>query len=259
MTFSTVFPIAYCTFVITLSGFTMWKVMWSVSTIQSSSENDSQPGQGLFFPMWLNAGLVALFVAQHSYLKTSQIGDYLRRHRITSSISRSIYVILTSVALQIIMALWTPITSYSLWRLNTDGSLLWWIFATIHVLSWASIYGGSVLLDLPDLIGIRQIYYFCLNLAETSDLKSTELQRLYKHKRHPGFMSIVVLLWITPFMSLDRFLLALAFTVYMAVAWEPTVDDRRYHQRQLERKQHEISYSNRRKQMQNSEFRNFRG
>lgn len=209
------------------------------------------------------------------------------------------------------MALWTPITSYSLWRLNTDGSLLWWIFATIHVLSWASIYGGSVLLDLPDLIGIRQvstfincvflyyitsnyaflfqIYYFCLNLAETSDLKSTELQRLYKHKRHPGFMSIVVLLWITPFMrycilyttvfvitnnytyiitpymirhfvfSLDRFLLALAFTVYMAVAWEPTVDDRRYHQRQLERKQHEISYSNRRKQMQNSEFRNFRG
>jgi hypothetical protein len=80
----------------------MWKVMWSVSTIQSSSENDSQPGQGLFFPMWLNAGLVALFVTQHSYLKTSQIGDYLRRHRITSSISRSIYVILTSVALQVV-------------------------------------------------------------------------------------------------------------------------------------------------------------
>jgi len=81
----------------------MWKFMLFVSNIQSSSEIDaSQPDQGLFFPMWLNAGLVALFVTQHSYLKTSQIGDYLRRHRITSSISRSIYVILTLVALQVV-------------------------------------------------------------------------------------------------------------------------------------------------------------
>ena len=65
--------------------------------------------------------------------------------------------------------------------------------------------------------------------------------------------------WLYYFSSLDRFLLALAFSLYMAVAWEPTLDDRRYHQRQLDRKHQEISYSNRRKQMQNSELRNFRG
>nr|CAH0102071.1 unnamed protein product [Daphnia galeata] len=231
MAISTLLPIIYCTIVIVLSGFTMWNLTWFVSNIKSSSQNSiSQPDQGVFFPMMFNAGLVVLFIAQHSFLKTNQIGSYLTRQRITSSIARSIYVILTSVTLQIIVAFWTPITSYC-----------------------------SVLLDLPDLIGIRQIYYFCLNLTEITDLKSTELQRLYSHKRHPSYVGILILLWVTPLMSLDRFLLALAFSLYMAVAWEPTLDDRRYHQRQLDRKHQEISYSNRRKQMQNSELRNFRG
>lgn len=44
----------------------------------------------------------------------------------------------------------------------------------------------------------------------------------------------------------------------MATAWEPTVDDKRYHHRQMLQKQQEISYSNRRKQM-NAEYRNYRG
>lgn len=79
-----------------------------------------------------------------------------------------------------------------------------------------------MILDLPDLVGIRQvdisfshficicfsldfpfsfqIYYFCLNVPEASDLKSTELQRLYTHKRHPSFLGFFTLLWVTPLM-----------------------------------------------------------
>ena len=102
MAISTLLPIIYCTIVIVLSGFTMWNLTWFVSNIKSSSQNSiSQPDQGVFFPMMFNAGLVVLFIAQHSFLKTNQIGSYLSRQRITSSISRSIYVILTSVTLQV--------------------------------------------------------------------------------------------------------------------------------------------------------------
>lgn len=80
----------------------MWNLTWFVSNIKSSSQNSiSQPDQGVFFPMMFNAGLVVLFIAQHSFLKTNQIGSYLTRQRITSSIARSIYVILTSVTLQV--------------------------------------------------------------------------------------------------------------------------------------------------------------
>ncbi|KZS17650.1 Nurim [Daphnia magna] len=259
MTTQTLSPILFCTFILALSGHTMWKFMWFVSGIPSSIENDQKESDpGLLFPIWLNASLVTLFAVQHSYLKTSEIGNFLSRHRVTSSLSRSIYVILTSVTIQIMVTLWTPITSCCLWRLNINSSFLWWTFSAIHFSAWACIYGGCVILDLPELVGIRQIYYFCLNISEASDIKSAELQRLYSHKRHPSFLGFLVLLWVTPLMSLDRALLAISFTLYMATAWEPTADDRRYHQRQLERKQHEISYSNRRKQM-SSEFRYYRG
>jgi hypothetical protein len=106
MAISTLLPIIYCTIVIVLSGFTMWNLTWFVSNIKSSSQNSiSQPDQGVFFPMMFNAGLVVLFIAQHSFLKTNQIGSYLSRQRITSSISRSIYVILTSVTLQVNLSL----------------------------------------------------------------------------------------------------------------------------------------------------------
>lgn len=78
--------------------------MWFVSSMPSSSDT-KQSDPGLLFPMWLNASLVMLFAVQHSYLKTSQIGNFLSRHRVTSSLARSIYVILTSVTLQVLITL----------------------------------------------------------------------------------------------------------------------------------------------------------
>lgn len=47
--------------------------------------------------------------------------------------------------------------------------------------------------------------------------------------------------------SFDRLLLALALTLYTATAWEPTADDKRYHQQQLAQKTQQVEYSNRRK------------
>ena len=57
--------------------------------------------------------------------------------------------------------------------------------------------------------------------------------------------------------SLDRILLAVMLTCYTATRWEPTIEDKIYHQRELIKKQQEIEYNQRRTQYQ--EVRNYRG
>lgn len=47
--------------------------------------------------------------------------------------------------------------------------------------------------------------------------------------------------------SLDRILLAIFLTLYMTTAWEPTADDTRYHQQQLNQKTLQIDYTTRRR------------
>ena len=54
--------------------------------------------------------------------------------------------------------MWKPIYSFDVWKLDYPlNSTFWWLWSIAHVLAWASIYGGSVLLDLPELLGIKQV------------------------------------------------------------------------------------------------------
>merc|ERR1712071_17057 len=234
----------------------MWKFMLFLSgTNQVPLDEESDV---FLYPMWMNGSLVSLFILQHSLLKTNKIKSYLNRHRIDPSVARSIYVMLTSVTLQIVMKFWSPVPSYKLGNVETtENSLLSLIFSSIENLAWIFTYGGSLLLDFPELVGVKQVYYNYINIHESTDLKSSELQRLYTHKRHPSFIGFLVILWVTPVMSLDRILLASVLSLYTLTTWEPTLEDKRYHQRQLIQKKQEIEYNYRRSV--NSESRSYRG
>jgi len=199
------------------------------------------------YPLWMNGSLVLVFILQHSWLKTNQIKGYLNKLKINPSTARCIYVMFTSIALQIVMICWSPVRSYNLWKIEiTENSVTSFIFSSSEFLAWVFIYGGSLLLDFPELVGVKQVYYNCINIHESSDLKSSELQRLYSHKRHPSFIGFLVVLWVTPVMSLDRILLASILSLYTLTAWDPTLEDKRYHERQLIQKKQEIEYNYRR-------------
>ena len=60
---------------------------------------------------------------------------------------------------------------------------------------------------------------------------------------------------------LDRLLLAVSLTLYMVISWEPTLDDKRYHQQQLAQKKQQMEYTTRRKQQatHQKDLRNYRG
>lgn len=111
----------------------------------------------------------------------------------------------------------------------------------IHGLCWATILFGSILMDLPELIGVIQIYCKVKEIPEPLLTKTAEYRRLLGHIRHPSFIGITIVLWCVNIMTLDRALLASLWTLYMYVAWNPDIKDCAYQRSQLSRKKYELT------------------
>lgn len=131
---------------------------------------------------------------------------------------------------QFLLKQWLPIPTCALWSVDVGSSnTLWWAFVLIHALCWTIIYGGSVIMDLPELLGIKQVcscqikkyivqilykflfpnvwflfvkqvYYDINKLLPPMVYKSRDLVRLYSHVRHPSFFGLSIILWATNIM-----------------------------------------------------------
>lgn len=62
------------------------------------------------------------------------------------------------------------------------------------------------------------MYYECLGLGDPLSHKSPRAQRFLSHLRHPVCLELGVVLWLLPALSLDRLLLALTLSTYLALA-----------------------------------------
>lgn len=204
--------------------------------------------------------LIVLFILQHSLMKSEFV------KRIWASLGlgvaeRSIYNLASSFCLlvfikttttlamklkfppfQYLVQNWKTVPSFVLWKIDlNNSSTLWWAFVLTHGLAWFVVYGGSLLMDLSEILGIKQVYYDCNKLSSPMSYKSTELRRLYGHIRHPSFLGISTVLWATNCMSLDRLLLAVMWTAYMYISWNTTGRDCLYQKEQLLRKKYELN------------------
>lgn len=127
------------------------------------------------------------------------------------------------------------------WQVRLDDNkALWWTFITVHAICWTVIYGGCLIMDLPEILGVKQVWFDIKMYAQPSAYKSYELRQLYQHIRHPSFICLTVIFWFTNLMSLDRLILAVMMTVYMYVGWNSDKNDVLYQQSQLMRKKYEL-------------------
>ncbi|XP_069686499.1 nurim homolog [Periplaneta americana] len=215
-----------------------------LSSIASSSVDVSKPGgaTSTLWAMTVNLSLLCIFMFQHSVMAKP-----LFKRALYSSgfqvVERSIYVIATSLALQCVMLYWHPIPWINLWNVDTSGTVLWSVFTAAHCFAWCIIYSGSLMMDIAELLGIKQVFYYLRGLPDPVTYKSRELQRFYLHMRHPSFTGFLILFWVYPLMSLDRALLAGLWTLYMIVAWNVDQFDYQYQSHQLRKKQYEMVHS----------------
>lgn len=82
---------------------------------------------------------------------------------------------------------------------------------------YQDLFNGMCVFLRPSL-GVCQVYYECVGLGDPLSYKSPGTQRLLSHLRHPVCLELSVVLWLLPALSLDRLLLALTMSVYLALA-----------------------------------------
>ena len=107
-----------------------------------------------------NLIILFMFTCQHSLMKVFPISTLLKYPSL-SHLDRTWYVMATNCCLMMMVNCWTS-SSIILWNLDTtSSSFLWWLFSITHSMAWYLIYCSTIMLDLPDLLGIQQIVEHC--------------------------------------------------------------------------------------------------
>lgn len=174
------------------------------------------PRQGsLAVALAVDLGLLGLFALQHSGMARPAFKRWLTRY-IPKSAERSTYVLLSSVALLLLFALWRPLGGV-VWE--TEGvarTLIQLIFAT----GWLTILLTTFLIHHFDLFGLRQVWLQARGVPY-SPLRFTT-PGPYRVVRHPLYVGWLLVFWAAPTMTAAHLLFAAVTTAYILVAirWE---------------------------------------
>ncbi|XP_055382655.1 nurim homolog [Condylostylus longicornis] len=216
-------------------GATSIKYTWILNILDNQSRLETA-----FVALVFDALYVILFILQHSLMKSNLIIAIFEKTGL-GLIERSVYCLTSSLCLYYLIENWLSAPTIVLWQINVaDNPSLWWMFVLVHVFAWIVIYGGSLIMDLPEIMGLKHVYYDIKDYAPPMAYKSFELRHLYGHIRHPSFIGFLIVLWFTNLMTVDRLLLSIMLSLYMYVAWSTDHNDVIYQKCQLQRKREEL-------------------
>lgn len=53
---------------------------------------------------------------------------------------------------------WKTVPSLTLWNFDVESDqVVHWTFIIIHYVAWAIVYGGVLMMDLPELCGVKDV------------------------------------------------------------------------------------------------------
>lgn len=158
-------------------------------------------------------GLLLLFGLQHSVMARPGFKRVWTRV-VPQELERSLYVLVASAVLALLMWQWRPIPTPVLWHANAGWSaaLAWSVMGVgVLVLLWATF-----LIDHFELFGLRQGWI---------TLRGGELRGpafvtpcLYRIVRHPLYVGWLLIFWGTPTMTAGRLLFAAGMSGYILLA-----------------------------------------
>lgn len=159
----------------------------------------------------IDLGCLALFFAHHSVMARARAKRALARF-VAPAVERSTYVLVASLAMVLLMALWRPMPR-----------ILWQAGGAVRVVAlvvfWAGVLVtvvGSHTIDGLALFGVRQVLAYLRGRALPSLPFRTP--GLYRLVRHPMMTGMVMTFWAGPTMTQGRLLLAAAMSGYIIAA-----------------------------------------
>ncbi len=160
----------------------------------------------------INIGLIALFGLQHSIMARKGFKSWWTRV-VPEPAERSVYVLMASAALIILMSLWRPI-DVTIWSVTNPlaETVLWALFA----LGWGIVLLSTFLLNHFELFGLQQAWLHLRGRqAQPHELRQP---MFYKWVAHPLYSGFFLAFWATPHMSAGHLLLSVGMSVYMLIA-----------------------------------------
>jgi len=172
---------------------------------------DSGPAGPVMPAVLVNLGLVAIFGLQHSVMARPGFKRWWTR-LVPEPVERSTFVLLASLALLVLFALWRPLPA-EIWHVESGAgrAALWALYGA----GWALVLVSTYAIDARDLSGLGQVgAYFRGEEYEPPEFQTPGPYRLVRHPLQAGFLLVF---WATPRMTAGHLLLAGSITVYVLV------------------------------------------
>jgi protein-S-isoprenylcysteine O-methyltransferase Ste14 len=173
--------------------------------------DSGEPGP-LGLALAVDLGLLSLFALQHSVMARPGFKRVWIKI-VPEPAERPTYVLLSSLALALLFALWQPIGG-TVWEITSPAAAAF--VHAVYFSGWGMLLYVTALIDHFDLFGLRQAWIAFRGRPYTSHPFATP--GLYKHMRHPLYVSWAIIFWATPVMSVGQLLFAAVATGYMLVA-----------------------------------------
>ena len=174
--------------------------------------NENVPCCGRYLkPLLWNIFLLALFVLQHSGM-SSDIGKRaLSQVGFGDPLHHPVYVICSCGVLYLIVFHMARLPGPPLWYFDVDEyPTLWLAVFILHCVMWFVIIAGAVAAEPMKFVGLRQLRS---DDVQQKDPAQPVDERMYS--RHVGLVAFVIILWVHMAMSVERFLLATFWTLYI--------------------------------------------
>lgn len=160
----------------------------------------------------INIALLSVFALQHSIMARPGFKKWWTTI-FSPAIERSIYVLLSSLALFLIYWKWQPMPE-RVW--NIEGANYVLIINIIFWIGWGIVLISTFLISHFHLFGLQQVFQNFKN--ESLSDPAFKMNLFYKLVRHPIMLGFIIAFWADPEMTQGHFLFAVVTTAYMLVA-----------------------------------------
>jgi len=160
----------------------------------------------------IDVALIALFGVQHSVMARQGFKKAWTRI-VPWPVERSMFVLISSLALIVMFRFWQPIDTV-VWSVRNPiaADILWLLFW----LGWGLVLISTFLINHFELFGLEQAWFHMRGKqGHAPELREPSL---YRFVRHPMMLGFFFAFWAIPTMTAGHLLLAAGLSAYILVA-----------------------------------------